>query len=268
MSSPRIYYQDEQTTLWLGDCREVLPLIEAESIDMIWTDPPYGHANLNGDLASSRIGVKGGRQAAPVAISNDCYVDWEPLLKEFLQEAARVLKHDCSFCCSTSGGGGPSLSFAQVALWIDHALSFFHAVVWDKSGRGNGLGWRYRRNYEFIFVAHRKGGKLAWANEAVAVPNVVRVTPEPNDLHPTIKPLALVQKFIAWHSYQNDLILDPFMGSGTTLVAAKNLGRKAIGIEIEEKYCELAVKRLQQEVLPFHLPVPPIEKHTEALWQD
>ena len=68
-------------------------------------------------------------------------------------------------------------------------------------------------------------------------------------IHPTEKPVDLLKKIIS--AVPGDRVLDPFMGSGTTLVAAKSLGRKAIGIEIEEKYCEIAVRRLAQEVLPL-----------------
>ena len=73
-----------------------------------------------------------------------------------------------------------------------------------------------------------------------------------NGFHPNEKPLKLMYYLMKTFSNDNSIILDPFMGSGTTLVAAKELGRKAIGIEIEEKYCEIAVRRLAQEVLPFN----------------
>jgi|SRR5687768_12757338 len=246
----RPYYEDGGITIYHGDCRVILPQLPAASVDMIWTDPPYGHANLDGDLASVRVGVKGGRQAVALAISNDRPEDWRPLMMGFLEQAERVLKPDCCCCCCCcTGGGGPTPAFARLALWIDERLSFFYAVVWDKSGRGNGLGWRYRRNYEFVMVAHRKGGKLAWADDARAVPNIIRTMPVPNDLHPTSKPVDLPGQFIAWHTHLGDLILDPFMGAGTTLVAAKNQQRRAIGIEIEERYCEIAARRLSQGVL-------------------
>ena len=128
-------------------------------------------------------------------------------------------------------------------------MTFFQAVVWDKSARGSGLGWRYRRNYEFIMVGHPKNGKLGWADEEVAVPNITRIAPEPNHLHPTQKPPSLVAQFIHWHTRKGDLVLDPFMGSGATLVAARELGRKSIGIEMDERYCEIAAERVQQGLL-------------------
>jgi site-specific DNA-methyltransferase (adenine-specific) len=68
-------------------------------------------------------------------------------------------------------------------------------------------------------------------------------------VHPTVKPTDLLAILLGYSTLAGEVVLDPFMGSGTTLVAAKNLGRKAIGIEIEERYCEIAAKRCSQEVL-------------------
>ena len=101
-------------------------------------------------------------------------------------------------------------------------------------------------------------GELAWTNSDRK--SVKKITIEWNGLlgkedtrnHPTQKPLDLMLRCL--ESYPGETVLDSFMGSGTTLRAAKDLGRKAIGIEIEEKYCEIAVKRLRQEVLPLEIP--------------
>lgn len=115
------------------------------------------------------------------------------------------------------------------------------------------MGWHYRRNWECILVAQKSGASCKWygGND---IPNLIndcpKIIPQKTD-HPTPKPPELMQKFISYHSQINEIVLDPFMGGGTTLVAAKNLRRKAIGIELEEKYCEMAAKRLMQEVLEF-----------------
>lgn len=129
-------------------------------------------------------------------------------------------------------------------------LSFFHACIWDKRGRGPGMGWRFRRDYEMVMAAHRTGGKFAWTSDG-AISNILTVRPVPNEFHPTTKPVDLPGFFIDRCSMPGELVIDPFMGSGTTLVAAKQLGRKAIGIEIEEKYCGIAVQRLAQKVMDF-----------------
>jgi site-specific DNA-methyltransferase (adenine-specific) len=131
---------------------------------------------------------------------------------------------------------------------LDEALGFKQAVVWDKGGLG--MGWHYRRNYELMLVGEKPGGPCKWYGGSSQA-NVVRINGiKPDaDEHPTPKPVELMALFARLHSLPGDLILDPFLGAGTTLVAAKRLGRRAIGIEIEERYCEMAVRRLSQREL-------------------
>ena len=103
------------------------------------------------------------------------------------------------------------------------------------------MGRGYRHQYEFVAY---------WGSyNGTTYSDVFREAREGTYEHPTQKPVWLCKKLVANSSNVGDLVLDPFMGSGTTLRAAKDLGRRAIGIEIEEKYCKIAVKRLAQEVL-------------------
>lgn len=127
-------------------------------------------------------------------------------------------------------------------------LSFFHSVIWDKGGLG--MGWRYRRNHEMVMVAHRRGGKLKWEWEGKGAEtgNVVRigkVIPRADD-HPTPKPPELIRHFLRLHGKPGDVVLDPFMGHGPTLVEAKRLGMTAIGIDVDRQYCEVAARQLSQ----------------------
>jgi len=240
---PGAYYHDDYTCIYHGDCREILPQMGDGSLDMIWTDPPYGHGNHDGDW-NARLNQHRGLEDKPIA--NDDAAGMRDVVDFALKEAARILKKDC--CCC--GGGGPRPTFAWVANRIEgEGLRFFHSLSWDKNNPG--LGWRYRRQHEMVMVAHREGGRLLWADDKTATPNVFRSAKPRESAHPNIKPLELISWFIGNHTRENHIILDPFMGSGTTLVAAKNLGRRAIGIEIEQKYCDIAVKRLSQEVLPL-----------------
>lgn len=131
---------------------------------------------------------------------------------------------------------------------MDEAIGFKQAVVWDKGGLG--MGWHYRRNYELVLVAEKPGAACKWYG-GNSIANVVRlngIKPTEKD-HPTPKPVGLPARFIEWHSLPGDLVLDPFMGGGSTLEAAKSAGRRCIGIEVEERWCEVAAKRLAQEVL-------------------
>jgi site-specific DNA-methyltransferase (adenine-specific) len=95
-----------------------------------------------------------------------------------------------------------------------------------------------------ILVAHRAGGPIRWNADNRLVPNVLSEMPSRQREHPNEKPIDLVSRLVATHSNRGDLILDPFMGSGTTGVAAVKLGRKFIGIEIEPKYFDIACQRI------------------------
>lgn len=228
-------------TLYLGDCLEVMTMLCPESVDMVWTDPPYGHSNHDGDL-NAQLNKHRGIEDQPIA--NDDANSMRQVVDGMLVEAERVLRSD--YCCCCCGGGGPRPTFAWVADRMDGGgFKFFHSVIWDK--RSPGLGWRYRRQHEMVMVSHKSGGKLLWNEDAGAVPNVYRLMPTKRRKrqHPNEKPVAMVESFVGWHTYMGQTILDPFMGSGTTGVACVNLGRKFIGIELEPKYFDIACQRIE-----------------------
>lgn len=118
-------------------------------------------------------------------------------------------------------------------------------LVWDKQHFG--MGQTYRNQHELIIYAEK--GDVTFADRGIG--NVITAKRADCDLHPTEKPLELISTFIAATITETGSVLDPFCGSGTTLRAAKDLGRKALGIEISESYCEIAANRLRQEVLQF-----------------
>jgi site-specific DNA-methyltransferase (adenine-specific) len=249
------YYEQSGITIYCGDARDVLTALPDGSIDLVFTDPPYGHNNNNGDLIHRREAALGRPpcgEPSPLGrpIANDG-PEANELVRWFFGESERLLKQHCCCCCCCCGGPDPQ--FARWSLWLDDALTFKQMVVWDKGPMG--MGWHYRRSYETVLVAH-KGDKARWYDDTDRVENVIRDIPKiiPSAAqHPTEKPEALPARFIQLHTTTGDLVLDPFMGSGTTLVAAKRWGRKAIGIELEERWCELAVQRLQQEALPLEV---------------
>lgn len=226
-------------TLYLGDCREVLPTLASESVDMIWTDPPYGHSNHDGDF-NARLNEHRGIESKPII--GDGMDEMRDVVDAMLTEAERILKTDCC-CCCCCGGGGPRPTFAWVADRMDRGgLSFFHSVIWDKINPG--LGWRYRRQHEMVMVSHKNGGKLLWANEKRAVPNIYSLMPPRERDHPNEKPLSLVEHFLLLHSQPGQLVVDPFMGSGTTGVAAARGGRSFVGVEIDPKHFDTACRRI------------------------
>lgn len=168
------------------------------------------------------------------------------LFRAILPEIKRVLKPDCCCCCCCGGGGGggPDPQFARWSLWLDEVLTFKQMVVWDKGPMG--MGWHYRRSYEVVLVAH-KGQKCRWYDDTDRVENIVRdvgkIIPQAHE-HPTPKPLALIKRFLAYHSQPGDLILDPFCGGGSTLEAAFAMGRRAIGFEIDPHWADYSRRRL------------------------
>jgi site-specific DNA-methyltransferase (adenine-specific) len=243
--------------LHLGDCLEALKTVPDNSIDIIWTDPPYGNNNNNGDLIARREAALGKRDYKKGAddrpILNDDPDNWERVVCGMLDEAARILRKGRSVICCCCGGGGPRTLFAKTANWIDSRLAFDQAVVWDKGGLG--MGWRYRRNYEFVMVAHRKGGKMKWewADHKKITANVVninKIIPKKHE-HPTPKPPALIEHFLKLHGRPGDTVLDPFMGGGTTGVVAKNLGMNFVGMELDSHWFAYAKDRIESAENPF-----------------
>lgn len=258
--------------IYRGDCLEVMDGLFDEfeqEVDLLFTDPPYGNANHAGDFASSRVGARGARKRAAEPIQNDRPEEWRALLYPFLTKAVRLMRPEESAGAVMTSGGGEheSIQFAALAEALDTVATFDQAIVWDKRRRGPGLGVRFRRDYEFVMLFHRRGGKLAWANSEAQYSNILEYQPvNGSALHPNEKPVELPAHFIRAHTGHPEfglvyteierrgrlpLIFDPFMGSGSTLVAAKALGCRAIGIELEERYCQIAADRLSQEVLPY-----------------
>ena len=251
------YYGPEAgITIYCGDARDLLP--NMDPVDMIFTDPPFGHNNNNGDLIANREKALGRGEAGEARpIANDG-PEANELIRWFYALTPTILR-DGGCCCCCCGGGGPDPQFARWSLWMDEHLEFKQMVVWDKGPMG--MGWHYRRSYETVLVGQKRGGPCKWYDETNQVENIIRhipkIIPQATD-HPTPKPTALSGYFIRLHTRPGEMVLDPFMGAGSTLRAAKDLGRQAIGIEISEAYCEIAARRLQQDVLP--LEVKPIEK--------
>lgn len=246
------YYQNDLGKLYHGDCLEIMP--ELEQVDMIFTDPPYGHNNNNnGDLISRWEAALGKGKYKPEMnrpIANDG-IEANEIFKSALKHFKNILNPGCCCCCCCGGGGGPDPQFARWSLWIDEVLSFVQMIVWDKGPMG--MGWRYRRSYETILVSYKNNAPMKWYDKSKKIENIIRPTSfikkiiPSKDHHPTIKTLALSDFFIKLHTQENDIVLDAFSGSGSTLLSCERLKRHWIGIEIEEKYCEISARRIEAE---------------------
>ena len=213
MSLPTPYYEEPGITIYHGDCLQLLPYLSR--MDLVLTDPPYG-IGRDGQRASN--GMHGGRKAHQ-------FLRWDinrphPIIFERLRA---ISNHQIIW------GGNYFADFLPPTMgWL----------VWDKGQR-----------------ITQSDGELAWTSyqRALRIFTLNRMALQQDGAeHPTQKPIALMNWCLSLAT-DCQSILDPFMGSGTTLLAAKNSGRTCIGIEIEEKYCQIAVDRLRQAVLP--LPV-------------
>jgi site-specific DNA-methyltransferase (adenine-specific) len=226
------YYDHAGIVIINADCRDVLPSLRA---DVVVTDPPYGigfgeylsHHDDPGEYP---------------AFIRDCIASAEACIHDgwmvVFQSATTVGKwHDWFEGRQFRLAAYPK-TFTQILKNIGPLYSTDYALFWcvgtPRTPRGYGRDW---------CVAHTSD-----------------MSTRPKG-HPCSRPLEQMLHAVDTFSWVDAVVLDPFMGSGTTLVAAKQLGRRAIGIEIEERYCEIAAKRLAQEVLNFDPPVNPLTPH-------
>lgn len=213
------YYQDDAVTLYHGDCREVLAWMDA---DVLVTDPPYGmsyESNLNRDKRNIKVGQPIAGDSSP-ALRDQALAAWGPR---------------------------PAIVFGTWRVARPAATKAL--VVWHKLGAGGmgDLSMPWLPTHEEVYIlGSGYQGKRSDSVLSVA-PLMSGDNERPN--HPTPKPVPLMERLIL--TCPLGVIADPFAGSGSTLIAARNLGRRAIGVELEERYCEIAARRLAQDVLDF-----------------
>ena len=249
------YYEHAGITIYHGDCRDILPQLEL--VDLVLTDPPYG----------------------TTACSWDTVIPFEPMWGQL----KRITKKNGAIVLF---GSQPFTS----ALVMSNPKMFKYEWIWEKDKGANFASCKKTpmKTHENILVFG--GGQYFPQMKERPIENIRQNKPRVNKssqtgtvwlcekskgslfikypetvinynacreyLHPTQKPVALMEYLIKTYTNEGETVLDFAVGSGTTLVAAKEIGRKAIGIEIEEKYCEIAARRLAQEVLPFNMRPP------------
>lgn len=210
------YFEDDSVMIYNADCREVLPMLAPGSVDLVLTDPPYGVGIEYGTFEDTREGLS--------TLISDV---WPALLS---------LK---STILATTGVKN---------LWVytqpDWILCWFMP---------NGIGvWPWGFCTWQPILAYGKDPYAGKGSRPDGIERVVAVSDRNG--HPVPKPLNVMRWLVQrGTTLPGQVILDPFMGSGTTLRASKDLGRKAIGIEIEERYCEIAVKRLSQQSMDLNI---------------
>ena len=228
------YYSDDGIMLFCGDAQDIN--LHPESVDLILTDPPYGQqfrgqgrstktANVRGD------GVRQGYRVARRVLAN-------------LDPALRPDAHVLMMC-----------HWESWPDFYDSVAARYHvknALIWHKNRGGMGdLQREYARDFEVILYATRGVGSVPRPLRGKRPGAVISGIPPVNDnrRHPVEKPVALMSTLIERHCPPGGTVVDPFCGSGPTLIAARDCGRQAIGIEIDESYCRIVVERLQQRAL-------------------
>ena len=229
------YYQDDHVTLYHGDCRQLLETLPDGGATAVITDPPYTERTH----AKARSMTAGKIHEGITTFGSITDDELEAVLAE---------------CGRVSQG------------WVIATLDYRHAVKFD-SAPPEGLkcqrvgvwvktnptpqitGDRPAQGWEAIAYLHRQKGRSRW-NGGGRHGNFVTPIAK-SEGHPTAKPISILESLVENFTNPGETILDPFAGSGTTLRAAKNLGRKAIGVELDERYCELIARRLSQEAFDF-----------------
>ena len=221
MSDP--YYKDDLVTLFHGDCLEVAEWLDA---DVLVTDPPYG-------------------------------VDWKSGGTTWYGKGNQVVKQEITKVAGDADAGIRDLALGAwgdrpgvvFGSWrVDRPQNVRHRLIWHKMGRNPGpLNAPWFSADEEIYII---GSGFVGKPHQSVYPTTENRALEPSKTgHPTPKPIGLMETLIS--KCPPGVIADPFAGSGSTLIAARNLGRPSIGVELEERYCELIAKRLSQQAFDF-----------------
>jgi len=209
------YFDDGQIQIWNADCRDILPTLETGSVDLVLTDPPYG-IKRDGQPETFTKSAKHKRR-----FHESLGWDQDQPDAFVFSEIFRVSRNQVIWGAN---------------YFTEHLPPSMGWLVWDK---GQKLSMS---DGELAFTSAQRALRIRTINRGEINLD--------GSVHPTQKPESLIRWCLTFFP-DAETVLDPFMGSGTTLRAAKDLGRRCIGIELEEKYCEIAVKRLQQQVLPL-----------------
>lgn len=229
-SSVDPYYDKDGITIYCGDSHDILPRLNCE---VTITDPPY----MIGAHSTGTEGSKAGSWGDIMNVSR-WYSQW-------LRECKRATSQEGSIWVFGNWRSMPTYTKA----FLDAGLSPTSCVVWDKEWIGPAYKNALRPTWEMILMSAMPDCEI-WDRTAADVmrskwlAGVCKTTE-----HAAEKPVALLERIVQLSTKEDWRVLDPFMGSGTTLVASRNCGRRAIGIEISEQWCETAVKRLSQGTL-------------------
>ncbi len=262
LEEPTLFYSHPNGKIWLGDAIDWLGSLKTESVDLVFADPPYNIKKAEWDTFESQ----------------QAYVEWS---LQWIEQVARVLKptgtlYVCGFSEILADIKLPALPFFKGCRWI----------VWHYKNKANlGSDWgrshermlHFRKSKKFTFNSddlripygehtlkypehpqaatsqYGKGKKKVWQphpggakpKDVIEIPTINNSMPEKTP-HPTQKPEELVRKVVLASSNPGDLVIDPFLGSGTTIVVSEQLGREWLGCDLSAEYCQWAAERVER----------------------
>ena len=218
----------ELNKIYCMDCLEGLKKIPNDSIDLIVTDPPF----------FMKLDHFKTRKRFQQTFSDVNIIEY--FFSDVLNECKRILRKGGRIYCFCDGQSYPLFWYLMFQF-----CKSVRPLIWDKKTSINGYSWRHQ--HELIIFAEMPEAKPVPSGDG----DILRFNAVKVDIrqHPAEKPLELISEFIKKSSNKESIVLDFFMGSGTTAVACKQLGRRFIGFEISPEYCEIANKRLEQETL-------------------
>lgn len=242
---PQPYYEDEYVTIYNADNRDIIP--QLSDIDMVFTSPPYNLGTTTGGgvgiWSVAAKDLQNGYRTYSDDMPQNEYDTWQT---ETVSALWRTLTETGAIFYNHKPRVQNGISKLPTEYGI--GLPLRQIITWDR-----GTGMNFSRSFflpktEWIVIWAKPAFQLI-SKSAAQIGDIWHIPPEQDTKHPAPFPLALPTKAI--NATNAETILDPFAGSGTTLIAARNLGRKAIGIEMDERYCKIASTRLAQTALIF-----------------
>lgn len=223
------YYDNNGITIYCGDCNQIMKSVAIAEIQLVVADPPYGINYQSNHRQISFEKISGDDKTYPA--------EWLNCIRILTGDSGTIY----IFC------NDKSLDAARLALY-QSKFELKKTLIWDKMNVTGGDLDNYADRTEFILFANKYYKPKLNGSRDGNIISIPRVHP-PSLRHPTEKPEFLMMYLVMKSSDPGELVLDPFMGVGPVLVAAKKLGRRAVGIEINEEYCYIAASDLRQ--LPF-----------------
>jgi site-specific DNA-methyltransferase (adenine-specific) len=233
----------EINKIYNGDSLELLKELDDESIDLVVTDPPYKTTSRG--RGNKGTTTSGGMLEKKIVTSGKMFNHNDIKLQDFIPDIYRVLKEGTHFYIMTN-----NVNLQETLnVCIENGFHFIRSLIWNKGNKV--MSQAYMNQFEYILFFRK--GKFKKINncgtaDILDVPNKKTKGADGKNLHDTEKPVELMKILIENSSQEDEIVLDPFIGVGSTCLASKELNRQYIGFELDENYFNIAEKRIHNEV--------------------